>query len=52
MPTSALAEDDRLPEGPAAWAAWYSAKVFVAFFAAIFLTVLLFPDGRLPTRTR
>jgi hypothetical protein len=46
----ALAEDDQLPDGPAAWAAWYSAKVFVAFFTAIFLTVLLFPDGRLPAR--
>jgi hypothetical protein len=46
----ALEADDPRPGVLAAWAAWFSAKVFVAFFATIFFTVLFFPDGRLPTR--
>ncbi len=32
------------------WAAWYSSKVFLAFFTMLFFVPLLFPDGRLPTR--
>ena len=32
------------------WAAWYSANVFLAFFATLVLVLLLFPDGRPPTR--
>jgi hypothetical protein len=32
------------------WAAWYSADVFLAFFATLLLALLLFPDGRPPSR--
>ena len=45
----ALVADDARPGELAAWAAWYSAKLFIAFFATIFFAVLLFPNGRLPS---
>jgi hypothetical protein len=32
------------------WAAWYTSKVFIVLFATVFFSLLLFPDGRLPTR--
>jgi len=32
------------------WAAWYEDKVFVAFFATLLYSLLLFPNGRLLTR--
>src|SRR5262245_24883249 len=35
-----LVADDARPGELAAWAAWYSAKLFVAFFATIFFAVL------------
>jgi hypothetical protein len=44
-----LSADHERLERFAPWAAWYSAKVFLALFAAFFLVLLLFPDGRLPT---
>ena len=32
------------------WAALYESKVFVVFFVTLLFSLLLFPDGRLPTR--
>jgi len=32
------------------WAAWYESDVFVAFIAVVLVTLLLFPDGQLPSR--
>ena len=42
-------DDDRLG-GVVPWAAWYSSNAFLAFFAMLVLTLLLFPNGRLLTR--
>ena len=42
-------DHDRLG-GLVPWAAAYSDKVFVVLFATLFFTLLLFPNGRLPTR--
>ena len=44
----ALAVDEDRLGGLTPWAALYAAKVFVAFLAALFYALLLFPDGRLP----
>jgi hypothetical protein len=37
-------------DGLVAWAAVYASDVFLAFFAALVLVLLLFPDGRLVTQ--
>jgi hypothetical protein len=37
-------------DGPAPWAAWYSANAFIALFGAFLFTLLLFPNGRIVTR--
>jgi hypothetical protein len=46
----ALAVDRGHTGGLGQWAALYSDKVFLAFFAMLFFIPLLFPDGRLPSR--
>jgi hypothetical protein len=46
----ALSLDRGREGGLVPWAAEYSDDVFVAFFAMVFFSLLLFPDGRLLTR--
>ncbi|HEU0335958.1 MAG TPA: hypothetical protein VFR43_05350 [Gaiellaceae bacterium] len=46
----ALSLDDDRVTGAVQWAALYSGDVWLFFLAALFLVLLLFPDGRLPTR--
>ena len=46
----ALAVDEGRLGGLTPWAALYATKVFLAFLATLFYALLLFPDGRLPSR--